>query len=170
LHDSSRASLGDSEFALAITPGPGLRAVDDRISELLATLIDAPDPTPEVGARKPAATGYGDLAAIVRLQSTELERLALENERLMDRLEAFIRLQENEHKLRQELQDQVQRLGERPAAPTPAYDLDMVRRTLLEAAITVSLREEGAQLRAGIALFNTDEEIDQLLEVTGGWV
>ena len=49
-------------------------------------------------------------------------------------------------------------------------DLDMVRRTLLEAAITVSLRAEGAQLRAGIALFNTDEEIDQLLEVTGGWV
>ncbi len=49
-------------------------------------------------------------------------------------------------------------------------DLDMVRRTLLEAAITVSVREEGAQLRAGIALFNTDEEIDRLLEVTGGWV
>jgi selenocysteine lyase/cysteine desulfurase len=33
----------------------------------------------------------------------------------------------------------------------------------------VSVREEGAQLRAGIALFNTDEEIDRLLEVTGGW-
>ncbi len=49
-------------------------------------------------------------------------------------------------------------------------DLDMVRRTLREAAITVSVREEGAQLRAGIALFNTDEEIDRLLEVTGGWV
>ena len=49
-------------------------------------------------------------------------------------------------------------------------DLDMVRRTLREAAITVSVREEGAQLRAGIALFNTDEEIDRLLEVTGEWV
>ena len=49
-------------------------------------------------------------------------------------------------------------------------DLAMVRRTLEEAAITVSVREEGAQLRAGIALFNTDEEIDRLLEVSGGWV
>ena len=29
---------------------------------------------------------------------------------------------------------------------------------------------EGAQLRAGVALFNTDEEIDRLLDVTKGWV
>ena len=49
-------------------------------------------------------------------------------------------------------------------------DLEMVRRTLGEASIRVSVREEGAQLRAGIALFITDEEIDRLLEVTGGWV
>ena len=48
-------------------------------------------------------------------------------------------------------------------------DLAMVRRTLEEASITVSVREEGAQLRAGVALFNTDEEIDRVLEVTGGW-
>jgi len=48
-------------------------------------------------------------------------------------------------------------------------DLAMVRRTLEEASILVSVREEGAQLRAGIALFNTDEEIDRLLEVTAGW-
>jgi selenocysteine lyase/cysteine desulfurase len=45
----------------------------------------------------------------------------------------------------------------------------MVRNSLEQASITVSVREEGAQLRAGIALFNTAEEIDRLLEVTGGW-
>ena len=48
-------------------------------------------------------------------------------------------------------------------------DLAMVRNSLEQASITVSVREEGAQLRAGIALFNTAEEIDRLLEVTGGW-
>ena len=62
--------------------------------------------------------------------------------------------------------------GNRSAIVTFEHGRDpaMVRRTLEEASILVSVREEGAQLRAGVALFNTDEEIDRLLEVTGGWV
>ena len=49
------------------------------------------------------------------------------------------------------------------------HDLDIVRQSLDEASITLSVRDGGAQLRAGIALFNTDEEIDRLLEVTARW-
>jgi len=48
-------------------------------------------------------------------------------------------------------------------------DVDMVRRTLGDAGIRVSFKEEGVKLRAGVALFNTSDEIDRLLEVTGGW-
>ena len=49
------------------------------------------------------------------------------------------------------------------------HDLDIVHQSLDEASITLSVRDGGAQLRAGIALFNTDEEIDRLLEVTARW-
>ena len=49
------------------------------------------------------------------------------------------------------------------------HDLDMVHQSLDEASITLTVRDGGAQLRAGIALFNTDEEIDRLLEVTASW-
>ena len=48
-------------------------------------------------------------------------------------------------------------------------DIDMVRRSLDDARIKLSFREGGSQLRAGIALFNTAEEIDLLLNVTSGW-
>jgi selenocysteine lyase/cysteine desulfurase len=39
-------------------------------------------------------------------------------------------------------------------------DLEVVR---------LSFKEGGVKLRAGVALFNTADEIDRLLEVTGGW-
>ncbi len=61
-----------------------------------------------------------DLPALVRFQSGELERLAHENHRLMDRIESFLQLQHREQVLRQQLQNQVDRLCEnldRPAAP-----------------------------------------------------
>ena len=48
-------------------------------------------------------------------------------------------------------------------------DIDMVRRSLDDARIKLSFKEAGTQLRAGIALFNTAEEIDLLLDVTSGW-
>ncbi len=48
-------------------------------------------------------------------------------------------------------------------------DIDMVRRSLDDARIRLSFKEGGAQLRAGVALFNTAEEIDLLLDVTSGW-
>jgi len=48
-------------------------------------------------------------------------------------------------------------------------DVDQVRRTLGDAGIRISFKAEGEELRAGIALFNTEEDIDRLLGVTGAW-
>ena len=45
-------------------------------------------------------------------------------------------------------------------------DPEAVARRLEDARVRVSLREEGTQIRAGIALFNTQEDVDRLLEVT----
>lgn len=48
-------------------------------------------------------------------------------------------------------------------------DMGLVRRTLSDASIRVSFKDGGVRLRVGVALFNTAEEVDRLLEVTGGW-
>lgn len=78
----------------------------------------------------PMRSTHSGLATIVRLQSSELERLARENERLMDRIETLLRLQEREQVLRQQMQAQIGQLGERIAewqpnalaAPPPVAD------------------------------------------------
>ena len=49
-------------------------------------------------------------------------------------------------------------------------DVDTVQRSLDEARIKLSFKDGGAKLRASVALFNTAEEIDLLLDVTRGWV
>ena len=48
-------------------------------------------------------------------------------------------------------------------------DIAGVRSSLREAGIRVSYKAGGEELRIGIALFNTEEEIDSLLAVTGEW-
>jgi selenocysteine lyase/cysteine desulfurase len=48
-------------------------------------------------------------------------------------------------------------------------EVEMVRETLDRAGIRISYKAEGEQLRAGIALFNIEEDIDALLAVTGAW-
>ncbi len=111
------------------------RTKDDRQSGRLGAPADSPAPAPEITARRSAATGYGDLAAIIRLQSTEMERLAFENERLMDRLETFFGLHENDQRLRQDLQEQIQHLNERAEACAPAQDADAIRREVRESMI-----------------------------------
>ncbi|HSR71648.1 MAG TPA: hypothetical protein VLL72_04645 [Kiloniellales bacterium] len=61
-----------------------------------------------------------DLGTLVLHQTKELERLAQENLRLMDRIESFLELQHREQVLRQQLQNQVDRLTanlERTAEP-----------------------------------------------------
>ena len=48
-------------------------------------------------------------------------------------------------------------------------DIDMVRRSLEDARIKLTFKEGGLKLRAAMALFNTAEEIDLLLDVARGW-
>ena len=48
-------------------------------------------------------------------------------------------------------------------------DFETVRRELEEARIKVSFRDDGAKIRASVALFNNAAEIDQLLELTASW-
>ncbi len=43
-----------------------------------------------------------------------------------------------------------------------------VRRALETAAVKVSLREGGVQIRVGAALFNNERDIDRFLEITDG--
>jgi cysteine desulfurase/selenocysteine lyase len=73
--------------------------------------------------------------------------------------------------LRAQGHDVLTPVGNRSAIVTFAhgYDPVMASRSLEEASILPSVREGGAQIRVGVALFNTDEEIDRLLEVTAGW-
>lgn len=45
---------------------------------------------------------------------------------------------------------------------------DTMANALEQAGVRVSLREDGTQIRAGIALFNTQEDVDRFLAVTAG--
>ncbi len=138
--DSWRIEPDDKDVAPAtpaihMRPETYMHNEGDRQSERLGAPADSPAPAPKITARKSAATGYGDLAAIIRLQSTEMERLAFENERLMDRLETFFGLHENDQRLRQDLQEQMQHLNERAEACALAPDADAIRREVRETMV-----------------------------------
>ena len=49
------------------------------------------------------------------------------------------------------------------------HDPETVRQSLENAAVNVTSREEGMQIRVGAALFNNQMEIDQFLEIADGW-
>jgi septation ring formation regulator EzrA len=59
-----------------------------------------------------SAGGYSSdvMAAVVELQKVELGRLLRENERLNDRVDQLIKLQEREQTLRQQAQNNIERL------------------------------------------------------------
>ncbi len=125
----------DDRDSAPATPATHVRSENDRQSGRLGAPADSPAPAPEIGARRSAATSYGDLTAIIRLQSAEMERLAFENERLMDRLETFFGLHENDQRLRQDLQEQIQYLNQRAEACAPPQDADAIRREVRESMI-----------------------------------
>ncbi len=150
-----RTEPADRAFAPA---APGTATHGDNGQPRGHAPADSPGPVPETAPRGSAATSYGDLATIIRLQSTELERLALEKERLMDRLETFFRLHENDQRLRQDLQLQIQRLTESVEASAPAYDAEAIRREAREGMIDevkpvlvaiLELLERSLERRAG---------------------
>ncbi len=72
------------------------------------------------------------LAAIIRLQSTEIERLALENDRLAARLDAVHQLHEDEQTQRRELDRQLREASARNEPPAPAIDTEEIRRVARE--------------------------------------
>jgi selenocysteine lyase/cysteine desulfurase len=80
------------------------------------------------------------------------------------------------HRIRLELLDQGFAVetpaGNRSAIVTfvPGVDPARAADDLQRARVKVSLKDEGARIRVGAALFNNDSDVDRLLEVTSGWV
>ena len=72
------------------------------------------------------------LAAIIRLQSTEIERLALENDRLAERLDAVNQRIEDEQHQRRKLDQQLHEASLRNQPPEPAFDVEEIRRAARE--------------------------------------
>jgi hypothetical protein len=72
------------------------------------------------------------LAAIIRLQSTEIERLTLDNERLVERMDAVNQLIEDEQNRRRNLQEQLREAELRSAPPAPTVDVEEIRRAARE--------------------------------------
>lgn len=90
----------------------------------------APAPAEPAARRAPERAQTGTAAPdpddgrrfleVIDLQATQLDRLSQLNERLMDRVETLLQIQEREQVLRQQLQNQVDRLSERADLPAPA--------------------------------------------------
>lgn len=79
------------------------------------------------------------LAALIKLQWVELQRLARENERLMDRLETLLQLHERELVLRQQLQAQIERLGQGAGAPGGESEREAIQRDIRD-GVAVELK------------------------------
>ena len=117
--------------------GPGLDdaappAGEKQAANTLARPDDIRELTPELATRRSAATSYGDLAAIIRLQSTEIERLALENDRIAARLGDVHRRHDDERDRRRGLEQQVLHLSARAEPPAPVVDVEEMRRAARE--------------------------------------
>ncbi len=113
----------------------GQNPVDDAPTSAAATFPkhdEIPELTPELVPRRSAATNYGDLAAIIRLQSTEIERLALENDRLAARMDAVHQQQETELNQRRDLEQRLREANARSEIPAPAFDVAEIRRAARE--------------------------------------
>lgn len=111
-------------------PGLGAGAPETRVRSEYPSPPEPQSPRPpERGALSARAD---NLSAVVELQSAELERLARDNQRLMDRIETFLQLQEREQVLRQQLQSQVDRLSERLNRAPAEADREALRREARE--------------------------------------
>lgn len=75
----------------------------------------------------PVWTSESGLAQIIKLQSTELERLARENERLSDQIDKLLELQEREQTLRHQLQGHLDHLEADKYLPNDSVDRDTIR-------------------------------------------
>ena len=107
--------------ATAAEPTASDQAGPDR-SELDRAAGDGPTTHSKSAPETPLAAPEGALNVLVNLQSAEIQRLSRANEQLFGRIETFLQIQEREQVLRQQLQNQLDRLTERLGLPTPAVN------------------------------------------------
>jgi hypothetical protein len=101
------------------TPSTG-QTIPDPLDTL--TLSDIPGP------HRRRSTDNAGSPVQVQQQQAELERLIEDNKRLMDRIETLLQIQGREQVLRQQLQNQVEHIGERMKLSPPVETLEAVRR------------------------------------------
>jgi hypothetical protein len=126
---------GSLETWPASREADGQVPVDDAPASAVGTFPkhdEIPELTPELAPRRSAATNYGDLAAIIRLQSTEIERLALENDRLAARMDAVHQRQETEQNQCRDLEQRLREANARNENPAQAFDVVEIRRAARE--------------------------------------
>lgn len=154
--------LRENEYAglLDIWPTPG--QADEQAAapdDALPGPEEIPEPTPAFATRGSPAASHGDigqidkverihavtgksegdslqsdsaLSTINRLQSSEIERLTLENERLEERMDAVNQLIEDEQNRRRSLDRQLREASLRNEPPAPAFDVEEIRRAARE--------------------------------------
>lgn len=154
--------LRENEYAGLLDNWPAPDQADEQAAapdDAVPGPEETPEPTPALATPRSPATKHGDsgriekidrihavngnsdgdslqpqsaLAAIIRLQSTEIERLTLDNERLVERMDAVNQLIEDEQNRRRSLDQQLREASLRNAPPAPAFDVEEIRRAARE--------------------------------------
>ena len=119
-----RAFAGTTKDAEAQPNASATPSSDTLSPDPLDTLTSSDIPGPHKQREGDSAT----LPALLTLQHAELDRLVRDNERLMDRIETLLQIQSREQVLRQQLQNQADRIGEQMKLPVPTATLEAVQR------------------------------------------
>jgi len=90
-----------------------------------------------------------ELAVVVELQRTELDRLLNSNHRLEERVDTLIKQNENEQVLRRQMQATLDRLTERQALPAPPDENAQLKRRLDENENTLGMLKQGVMALIG---------------------
>ena len=90
-----------------------------------------------------AGMAAAELAIVVELQRTELDRLLEGNGRLEERVDTLIKQNENEQVLRRQMQATLDRLTERQALPAPSDENAQLRQRLDENETTLGMLKQG---------------------------
>ena len=125
--DNREAAPGDTRGPAA-NHGDIQRINPDPVTTDKVKQIHAVDEIADGGSTQPRSA----LAAIIRLQSTEIERLALDNDRLAARLDAVSQLHEDERNQRLDLDRRLYVASLRNETPPPAIDVHEIRRAARE--------------------------------------
>ena len=118
-HKGPRLEPGMSEFWYNALNSAKQRGGD---AEPSADVTAAPTP-PRPASDQPIGE---DLAAFLRLQSTELQRLSQTQQDLVNRLDTVLHVQKQDRVLLQNLQEQVESLADRVKGQTPAIEPSVI--------------------------------------------